>query len=79
MVPNLLGQLGLHFFSVCDGHGLNGHHVSQYIKDMLPKHMEKMIEAEGDYAKDDHIKKMYAKVPEQLNQAFLKVHEELLK
>jgi hypothetical protein len=46
---------------------------------MLPKHMEKMIEAEGDYAKEDQIKKMYAKVPEQLNQAFLKVHEELLK
>jgi serine/threonine protein phosphatase PrpC len=32
----MLGQLGLHFFSVCDGHGLNGHHVSAYIKEALP-------------------------------------------
>ena len=46
---------------------------------MLPKHMEKMIEAEGDYAKEDQIKKMYSKIPEQLNQAFLQVHADLLK
>lgn len=37
LVPNMLGQLGLHLFSVCDGHGLNGHHVSQYIKERLPR------------------------------------------
>lgn len=37
LVPNMLGQLGLHFFSVCDGHGINGHHVSAYIKENLPR------------------------------------------
>lgn len=31
--PNMKGHLGLHLFSVCDGHGLNGHIVSKYIKD----------------------------------------------
>lgn len=36
LVPNMLNQLGLHFFSVCDGHGMHGHHVSQYLKDKLP-------------------------------------------
>ena len=36
LVPNMLNQLGLHFFSVCDGHGANGHHVSQYLKEKLP-------------------------------------------
>lgn len=37
LVPNMLNQLGLHFFSVCDGHGVNGHHVSQYLKEKLPR------------------------------------------
>ena len=37
LVPNMLSQLGLHFFSVCDGHGVNGHHVSAYIKEHLPR------------------------------------------
>lgn len=36
LVPNMLNQLGLHFFSVCDGHGMHGHHVSQYLKEKLP-------------------------------------------
>lgn len=34
--PNMGGVQGLHFFAVCDGHGLNGHHVSAYIKERLP-------------------------------------------
>ena len=32
----MLGQLGLHFFAVCDGHGMNGHHVSQMVKKQMP-------------------------------------------
>jgi uncharacterized protein YneF (UPF0154 family) len=53
--------------------------VSQYIKDALPKHIEKMLQTEGDYCKDDQIKQMYSKIPNQLDNAFMKVHEELLK
>ena len=28
----LMAKLGLHMFGVCDGHGANGHLVSQYLK-----------------------------------------------
>ncbi len=28
--------MGYHFFAVCDGHGVNGHIVSSYIKNALP-------------------------------------------
>jgi serine/threonine protein phosphatase PrpC len=37
--PNIRGHLGLHLFSVCDGHGLNGHIISQFIKEQLPVQM----------------------------------------
>ena len=37
LTPNLNGIEGLHFFSVCDGHGFNGHLVSNYIKETLPR------------------------------------------
>lgn len=38
LVPNLMGQLGMHLFAVGDGHGANGHFASQYIKQKLPEH-----------------------------------------
>ena len=34
--PNLNNQSWLHYFGVCDGHGANGHLVSQYAKKNLP-------------------------------------------
>ena len=34
--PNIGGKTWQHFFSVCDGHGPLGHHVSSYIKNNLP-------------------------------------------
>eukprot|EP00347_Sterkiella_histriomuscorum_P003649 403363481 len=33
--PNLGGVQGLHYFVVADGHGVNGHHVSGYIKEKI--------------------------------------------
>lgn len=27
---------GRHMFGVCDGHGVNGHYVSEFIKEILP-------------------------------------------
>lgn len=30
--PNLKGHLGLHVFGICDGHGFDGHKVSEFIK-----------------------------------------------
>lgn len=35
--PALKGVKGQYLFSICDGHGAVGHHVSQYIKENLPK------------------------------------------
>lgn len=75
----MLGQLGLHFFSVCDGHGLNGHHVSQYLKERLPQVIEKLLEKDKDYLSNDRIKEMYEKIPSYLHSSFMQVHEELLK
>ncbi len=37
LAPNLCGQPGFHLFSVCDGHGINGHKVSADIKAELSK------------------------------------------
>ena len=34
--PNLNHHTWQHFFSVCDGHGPLGHHVSSFIKNHLP-------------------------------------------
>ena len=75
----MLEQLGLHFFSVCDGHGLNGHHASAYIKEALPLYMETQIEREGTYKDNEKLPEMYEKIPQQLHNAFHQVHEDLAK
>lgn len=36
LTPNLGNIEALHFFGVCDGHGMNGHHVSHFIRDTMP-------------------------------------------
>ena len=36
LTPNLGGNQGLHFFAVCDGHGLHGKPVSGFVKEELP-------------------------------------------
>jgi len=33
----------MHFFAVCDGHGLYGHLVSNYIKQTLPAFLEENL------------------------------------
>lgn len=40
--PNLNNQSWLHYFGVCDGHGENGHLVSQYAKKNLPLELAKI-------------------------------------
>jgi serine/threonine protein phosphatase PrpC len=41
--PHILGLSHSHFFSVCDGHGTNGHHVSNFLKFTLPKNIEESL------------------------------------
>lgn len=36
-VSNVLGMPHVHFFAVCDGHGVNGHYIARKIKEDLPK------------------------------------------
>ena len=66
----MLGQLGLHFFSVCDGHGMNGHLVSNYIKESLPYYIEKKLEKDKDYKANDKYEELYSKIPNILHQSF---------
>lgn len=35
-IPSMFGSKEKSFFSVCDGHGVNGHFVSGFIKQNLP-------------------------------------------
>ncbi|KAM3139175.1 hypothetical protein pb186bvf_008773 [Paramecium bursaria] len=42
--PSNIEQLGYNLVAICDGHGLNGHLVSQFIKQALPKYIEYHLE-----------------------------------
>lgn len=63
----MLGQLGLHFFAVCDGHGMNGHHVSQMVKKQMPAMISKKLEEEKEYLNKEKYVEMYEKLPKQLD------------
>ena len=39
MNPNFLLIKNSYFFGVCDGHGINGHYISSYIKQILPAYL----------------------------------------
>ena len=41
IVPYFGGEAYQHLFSVCDGHGQNGHDVSGLIKQRLPVYLDK--------------------------------------
>jgi serine/threonine protein phosphatase PrpC len=46
---NFGGVKEQHLFGVFDGHGVNGHHVSEYIKQNLPKNLESRLSNEEDF------------------------------
>ena len=50
MNPNFLLIKNSYFFGVCDGHGINGHYVSSYIKQILPAYL-KYIEIDNYISK----------------------------
>ncbi|CAD8086954.1 unnamed protein product [Paramecium primaurelia] len=41
--PKNVENVGYKLFAVCDGHGLNGHMVSNQIKQQLPKHLGRLL------------------------------------
>ena len=51
VLPHLGEYRRTHFFSVCDGHGVNGKLVSEYVKTMLGKEVEQSIKYTFDQAK----------------------------
>ena len=75
----MLNSLGLHFFSVCDGHGSDGHHVSQYIKEFMPSCIQQLLLKDPDFYKDSKISYLYDRIPYLLEEAFLKTHQDLSK
>ncbi len=44
IVPYFGGESFQHLFSVCDGHGQNGHDVSGLIKQRLPVYLDKELQ-----------------------------------
>ena len=41
--PHVMGIQHCHFFAVCDGHGINGHHVSNLLKFTFPKMLDETL------------------------------------
>lgn len=39
LIENFM-KLGRYLFGVCDGHGINGHFVSDFVKEILPENIE---------------------------------------
>jgi serine/threonine protein phosphatase PrpC len=50
-VPHLAEYRRTHFFAVCDGHGLFGKEVSEFIRNSLSSQVEKEIKNIFDQAK----------------------------
>eukprot|EP01017_Pseudomicrothorax_dubius_P044902 TRINITY_DN765_c0_g2_i2.p1 TRINITY_DN765_c0_g2~~TRINITY_DN765_c0_g2_i2.p1 ORF type:complete len:634 (-),score=113.15 TRINITY_DN765_c0_g2_i2:305-2206(-) len=46
--PNLFGSQSRHFFCVNDGHGLNGHLVSTFLKDQMPVFLSRCLPKSGN-------------------------------
>jgi serine/threonine protein phosphatase PrpC len=64
---NFLGDPSSMYLSVCDGHGMYGHHVSGYIKDLLPNMMNAELSKNKDPEKRNYI----------IEQVFLNVNYKL--
>lgn len=61
-----------YLFGVCDGHGINGHYVSDFIKEILPENIEYF------FLKNRIMKKFNKNIIENtLKEAFLKTSKNL--
>lgn len=43
---------GRYLFGVCDGHGVNGHYVSEFIREILPENIEYFFLKNKNYRKN---------------------------
>ena len=64
-------------FSVCDGHGLNGHKVSNDIKNEMPKLLEQYLSQDKDFVDIRNTKEFQERIPNYFRDVFKNVHEGL--
>ncbi len=50
-----MGESSSYYFGVCDGHGLYGHHVSGYVRDLLPNLMNSELLKNKDPEKRNYL------------------------
>ena len=72
---NFAGNNSFLYFGVCDGHGVEGHEVSSFIKDILPKELSKSLYNKDILTNDKNLKK---KIYNIIGQTFIKVNEKLI-
>jgi serine/threonine protein phosphatase PrpC len=55
IIKNLLNDVNNFYFGVCDGHGMFGHDVSKFIKDILPNEINSELTRNTDPSKRNYI------------------------
>lgn len=79
VMPHLGEYRRTHFFAVCDGHGVFGREVSEYVKNQLSQSVESGIKYTFDQAKMQQRVVDSTEVKDQLMKAFTSVSEGLYK
>ena len=72
---NFAGYNNYLYLSVCDGHGIEGHHVSEFIKEILPKDMSQNLYKKDILSNDKNIKNNIHNI---IKLTFLKTNEKLI-
>ena len=72
---NFAGEKDFLFLSVCDGHGVEGHEVSSFIKRTLPKEMTNNLNNKDILSSDQKIKR---EINEIIKETFIKTNEKLI-
>ena len=72
---NFAGYNNYLYLSVCDGHGIEGHHVSEFIKETLPKDMSQNLYKKDILSNDKTIKTEIYNI---IKTTFIKTNEKLI-
>ncbi len=75
MEKNFAGNNNWIYMSVCDGHGLEGHLVSSFVKSVLPKDMSQNLYKKDILSEDPKIKSSIYSI---ISSTFVKVNEKLV-
>lgn len=79
MLPHLGEYRRTHFFAVCDGHGVFGREVSDFVKNQLAHNVEQNIKQTFDLAKMQQRVVDSTEVKEQLTKSFVAVQDGLFR